>query len=242
MRSNPLFIALDVPAKQNAMNLLACFTEEQPAVKVGMELFYKEGPAMILDLKAAGYEVFLDLKLHDIPETVKRSMTVLATLGIDLVNVHAAGGKDMMEAAMEGLYKGTPTGENVPDCIAVTQLTSTSETILNEELLIRESMTDYVVHQGGLALQAGLKGVVCSALEAAELKQHYPTIYTLTPGIRLKEDSPHDQIRVMTPSAARIAGSDAIVVGRGITKAENPQTAYLNYMKEWTANDNDYTR
>ncbi|AOM83250.1 orotidine-5'-phosphate decarboxylase [Salisediminibacterium beveridgei] len=242
MRSTPLFIALDVPTKQDAMGLLHHFSDEKPAVKVGMELFYKEGPAMIYDLKVLGHEVFLDLKLHDIPETVKRSMMVLATLGIDLVNVHAAGGKRMMEAAMEGLVIGTPSGRDVPDCIAVTQLTSTSDMMLKEELHVYEPITDHVVHQGGLALQAGLKGVVCSAMEAAELKRHHPAIWTLTPGIRLKNDAPHDQIRVMTPSAARVAGSDAIVVGRGITKAENPRAAYLNYMKEWTVNDNDNAR
>lgn len=238
MQPNPLFIALDVPSKQEAFTLLEPFSDQSLSVKVGMELYFREGPAIVYDLKSAGHDVFLDLKLHDIPETVKRSMTVLASLGVDLVNLHAAGGRAMMEGAMEGLEIGTPSDSRIPECIAVTQLTSTSEVMLKEELQVREPMTDHVVHLAGLALQAGLKGVVCSAQEAQALKHHHPAIWTLTPGIRMQSDASDDQVRVMTPSAAKKAGSDAIVVGRGITKAEEPYTAYLKYMKEWTANDN----
>ncbi|ADH99187.1 orotidine-5'-phosphate decarboxylase [Salisediminibacterium selenitireducens] len=238
MQPNPLFIACDFSSRAELDQFLKEMEGRHLHLKVGMELFYKEGPEIVHALKEKGHSVFLDLKLHDIPETVKRSMIQLAALGADLVNVHASGGIRMMEAAMEGLHQGTPKGQAIPSCIAVTQLTSTSALMMNEELKIAGFLEDQVRHLAGLAMQAGLKGVVCSSMETEMLKAAYPSIWTLTPGIRLKGSDAGDQVRVCTPGEARQAKTDAIVVGRGITRAEDRLQAYEHYIKEWVGYDN----
>lgn len=184
-------------------------------------------------LKERNCELFLDLKLHDIPTTVNKAMKRLASLGVDLVNVHAAGGKRMMQAALEGLEEGTLTGKR-PSLIAVTQLTSTSEQIMKDELLIEKSLIDTVVHYSKKAEESGLDGVVCSVHEAKAIYQAVsPSFLTVTPGIRMSEDAANDQVRVATPAIAREKGSSAIVVGRSITKAEDPVKAYKAVRLEW---------
>ncbi len=206
----------------------------RPYVKIGMELFYAEGPAMIRLLKERGHKVFLDLKLHDIPNTVKKAMQVLGEYGVDMVNVHAAGGIAMMRAAKEGLMLGAARYADKPKLIAVTQLTSTDEAALHGELLIDKPM-DEVVRQYALnAREAGLDGVVCSAFEAAEIHEACGADFlTVTPGIRFVENSSDDQKRVMTPAQAKIAGSDFIVVGRPITAADRPIDAYTRCKEEF---------
>lgn len=206
----------------------------RPYVKIGMELFYAEGPAMIRLLKERGHKVFLDLKLHDIPNTVKKAMQVLGEYGVDMVNVHAAGGIAMMRAAKEGLMLGAARYADKPKLIAVTQLTSTDEAALHAELLIDKPM-DEVVRQYALnAREAGLDGVVCSAFEAAEIHEACGADFlTVTPGIRFVENSSDDQKRVMTPAQAKIAGSDFIVVGRPITAADRPIDAYTRCKEEF---------
>lgn len=185
-------------------------------------------------LKERNCELFLDLKLHDIPTTVNKAMKRLASLGVDLVNVHAAGGKKMMQAALEGLEEGTPAGKKRPSLIAVTQLTSTSEQIMKDELLIEKSLIDTVVHYSKQAEESGLDGVVCSVHEAKAIYQAVsPSFLTVTPGIRMSEDAANDQVRVATPAIAREKGSSAIVVGRSITKAEDPVKAYKAVRLEW---------
>lgn len=185
-------------------------------------------------LKERNCELFLDLKLHDIPTTVNKAMKRLASLGVDLVNVHAAGGKKMMQAALEGLEEGTPAGKKRPSLIAVTQLTSTSEQIMKDELLIEKSLIDTVVHYSKQAEESGLDGVVCSVHEAKAIYQAVsPSFLTVTPGIRMSEDAGNDQVRVATPAIAREKGSSAIVVGRSITKAEDPVKAYKAVRLEW---------
>ena len=185
-------------------------------------------------LKERNCELFLDLKLHDIPTTVNKAMKRLASLGVDLVNVHAAGGKKMMQAALEGLEEGTPAGKKRPSLIAVTQLTSTSEQIMKDELLIEKSLIDTVVHYSKKAEESGLDGVVCSVHEAKAIYQAVsPSFLTVTPGIRMSEDAANDQVRVATPAIAREKGSSAIVVGRSITKAEDPVKAYKAVRLEW---------
>jgi orotidine-5'-phosphate decarboxylase len=229
----PLIVALDFPNKQEVERFLYHFGEERLYVKVGMELFYKEGPSIIADLKEKGHDVFLDLKLHDIPNTVKSAMRSLADLGVDMVNVHAAGGIAMMKAALEGLQEGTQ-GKKRPLCIAVTQLTSTSEEMMNRELWIEKSLIDTVSHYAKLAKESGLDGVVCSTLEVPMLKEHCGQDFvTVTPGIRMLSDDTQDQVRVATPARARELGSDYIVVGRSITKAEYPYQAYQMVKQEW---------
>ncbi|MGZ3121562.1 5'-phosphate decarboxylase [Bacillus subtilis] len=199
-----------------------------------MELFYQEGPSIVKQLKERNCELFLDLKLHDIPTTVNKAMKRLASLGVDLVNVHAAGGKKMMQAALEGLEEGTPAGKKRPSLIAVTQLTSTSEQIMKDELLIEKSLIDTVVHYSKQAEESGLDGVVCSVHEAKAIYQAVsPSFLTVTPGIRMSEDAANDQVRVATPAIAREKGSSAIVVGRSITKAEDPVKAYKAVRLEW---------
>ena len=199
----------------------------RPFVKVGMELYYAEGPSIVKMLKDRGHRVFLDLKLHDIPNTVKKTMQVLGEYGTDMVNLHAAGGIQMMKAAKEGLMLGAARLAEKPKLIAVTQLTSTDEETMKRELLIDRPL-DEVVRQYALnAKDAGLDGVVCSAFEAAEIhKTCGPDFLTVTPGIRMEKDGSDDQKRVMTPAEAREAGSDYIVVGRPITTAKNPAEAY----------------
>lgn len=233
MKNSPV-IALDFPTKETALQFLNGFSDEKLAVKVGMELYYAEGPAIITSIKERGHDIFLDLKLHDIPNTVKSAMQRLANLGVDMVNVHAAGGKNMMEAALEGLDKGINSGEKRPLCIAVTQLTSTSEVQMQKEQLIKATLAESVLHYGQLAKQAGLDGIVCSVHEVKEVHNRIDKGFlTVTPGIRFAQDHSGDQQRVATPALARVLGSDFIVVGRSITKANDPKQAYDQILKEW---------
>ncbi|MDM5297865.1 orotidine-5'-phosphate decarboxylase [Bacillus pumilus] len=227
-------IALDFPSGREALAFLDTFEEETLFVKVGMELFYQEGPAILETLKENNCKIFLDLKLHDIPTTVQKAMNRLAALGVDLVNVHAAGGKNMMQAAIEGLESGTPAGQNRPRIIAVTQLTSTSEDMMKDELLIGCPLQEAVQHYGQMAYESGLDGVVCSVHESKVIhKQISSSFLTVTPGIRLPNDQTDDQKRVATPAFAKAQGVSQIVVGRSITKAANPIEAYHQILKEW---------
>jgi orotidine-5'-phosphate decarboxylase len=206
----------------------------RPYVKIGMELFYAEGPEMIKLLKDRGHKVFLDLKLHDIPNTVKKSMQVLGEYGVDMVNVHAAGGVAMMKAAKEGLMLGAARYADKPKLIAVTQLTSTDEETLHNELLIGKPMNEVVRQYALNAKTAGLDGVVCSAFEAAEIHEACGADFlTVTPGIRFADNSADDQRRVMSPAQAKEAGSDFIVVGRPVTAAEKPIEAYTRCKDEF---------
>ncbi|MGE6378201.1 orotidine-5'-phosphate decarboxylase [Peribacillus muralis] len=229
-----LIIALDFPDVTQTERFLSQFPSEKLALKVGMELFYQNGPSIISSIKERGHDVFLDLKLHDIPNTVKMAMAGLATLGADMVNVHAAGGQKMMEAAMEGLDKGTPAGKERPLCIAVTQLTSTSEEQMNREQNISGYLTDSVLHYAKLTHQAGLDGVVCSTHEVKDIHHRIgPEFLTVTPGIRRAGGNVHDQTRIATPEQARSFGADAIVVGRAITGSKDPLKAYLDMKAAW---------
>ncbi|OJG55758.1 orotidine 5-phosphate decarboxylase [Enterococcus haemoperoxidus] len=208
--------------------------EESLFVKVGMELFYQEGPEIVRWLKGLGHSVFLDLKLHDIPNTVEKSMIGLAKLGVDITNVHAAGGVKMMEAAKNGLKKGTEEGAKVPILIAVTQLTSTSEKEMQQDQLIEVPLKESVLHYAKCTEKAGLDGVVCSALEAQDIHQATSEKFVcLTPGIRPSGSEVGDQKRVVTPTDARKIGSTYIVVGRPITQAEDPYEAYQSIKNEW---------
>lgn len=227
-------IALDVPSKEEALLLLEAFQEESLFLKIGMELFYSEGPDFIRLLKKKGHQIFLDLKLHDIPNTVYRAMKSLAALDVDMVNVHAAGGKEMMSAAKRGLEEGTKKGAEKPLLIAVTQLTSTTEEEMQHEQLISATLEESVSHYAQLADESGLDGVVCSALEAQQiLEATRADFMCVTPGIRLTGSDNGDQKRVATPEFARKAGAAAIVVGRPITQAENSLKAYQNIEKQW---------
>ncbi|MBD1379964.1 orotidine-5'-phosphate decarboxylase [Bacillus sp. IB182487] len=229
-----LIIALDFSSKEEVHHFLQPFKGKSLFVKVGMELFYQEGPEIIHYLKNEGHRIFLDLKLHDIPHTVCQAMKGLAKLNVDLVNVHAAGGKRMMEAAIEGLEAGTQSGFSRPSCIGVTQLTSTSSSMLKEELLIERDLDETVFHYGKLAFESGLDGVVCSVHEVKTIHEKIsPSFLTVTPGIRLNEDRADDQVRVATPGYARSTGTSAIVVGRSITRAAEPFNAYLKVNDEW---------
>ncbi|WP_207694953.1 orotidine 5'-phosphate decarboxylase [Enterococcus sp. DIV0212c] len=234
MTQRPI-IALDFPSKVEVEAFLEKFPKDEALfVKVGMELFYQEGPEIVRWLKELGHSVFLDLKLHDIPNTVEKAMTGLAKLGVDITNVHAAGGKRMMAAAKAGLIKGTKPGENVPVLIAVTQLTSTSEAEMHQDQLIDVPLKESVLHYAKCAEQAGLDGVVCSALEAELIHQKTrETFVCLTPGIRPSGSEVGDQKRVVTPSDARKIGSTYIVVGRPITQANIPYEAYKSIKNEW---------
>jgi len=219
-----VIIALDFPNRDTALAFLDRFGEKRPFVKIGMELYYAEGPAMVRELKARGHKVFLDLKLHDIPTTVRRAMSVLRDLGADLVNLHAAGTRAMMEAALEGL---TREDGSRPLCIAVTQLTSTDEQRMRDELLIETALPEVVKHYAQNAAAAGLDGVVCSPLEAGTVHEACGEQFiTVTPGVRFADGAVGDQARVTTPARAREIGSDYIVVGRPITAAEDPVAAY----------------
>ncbi|WP_416826912.1 orotidine-5'-phosphate decarboxylase [Ectobacillus polymachus] len=229
--SKSLMVALDFPSKQEVEAFLSPF-QEPLYVKIGMELFYKEGPEIIHYVKEKGHSVFLDLKLHDIPNTVKRAMRNLASLGVDMVNVHAAGGSLMMKAAIEGLEEGAKEGKR-PKIIAVTQLTSTSEQLMQQELLIHGSMDETVLHYAKNAQISGMDGVVCSVHEVNSIHNTCGTDFiTVTPGIRLSNDV-GDQVRVATPKLARELGSDFIVVGRSITQADNPKIAYETVRQQW---------
>lgn len=219
-------IALDFPTAEKALEFLDQF-DEPVTVKVGMELFYSSGPQIIEEIKKRGHDIFLDLKLHDIPNTVGSAMKNLAKLGADIVNVHAAGGIDMMKAAKKGLVEATPEGQKVPKIIAITQLTSTSKEAMNEQQGIPGEIIDSVLRYASNAKEAGLDGVVCSVWEVDEIKRALGDDFlTVTPGIRLADDSVDDQKRVATPEVAKEKGSDYIVVGRSITKAENPKETF----------------
>ena len=202
--NNPVIIALDFASKGEVIQFLQRFPNEKLFVKVGMELYYQEGPSIIQEIKEHGHHIFLDLKLHDIPNTVKSAMKGLAKLGCDLVNVHAAGGREMMEAALEGLDAGTINGVKRPLCIAVTQLTSTSEEQMQNEQLIPVSLQESVLHYATMTKKSGLDGVVCSSHEAAMIRESLGSEFlTVTPGIRLLDDAVGDQKRVATPEFAR---------------------------------------
>ncbi len=219
-----VIIACDFASAAETFAFLDRFTGRKPFVKIGMELFYAEGPAIVRELKSRGHKIFLDLKLHDIPNTVKKAMAVLSRLDADVVNVHAAGTTAMMEAALEGLTR--PDGTR-PLLIAVTQLTSTDQAAMERDLLIREPIADVVMHYAETAKNAGLDGVVCSPLEAERVHETCGRGFlTVTPGIRFADGEIGDQKRIMTPAEAKRIGSDYIVVGRPITKAADPVAAY----------------
>lgn len=232
--SNSLIIALDFANKQEVDAFLRQFEQEQLFLKVGMELFYKEGPGIIAALKEQNHQIFLDLKLHDIPNTVKSAMRNIASLGVDLVNVHAAGGIPMMQGALEGLEAGTSSGRKRPACIAVTQLTSTSEAQMQQQQLINVPLINSVLHYATITEEAGLEGVVCSTLEARAIREKLGADFlTVTPGIRLDSDNVQDQVRVATPRVAKENGVSSIVVGRSITRSANPYESYLLFKNEW---------
>ncbi len=213
------------------MDFLYSFEGKKPFVKIGMELFYSEGPSIVREIKKRGHKIFLDLKLHDIPNTVNKAMAVLSKLDVDMCNLHASGTKAMMQAALEGLNRSDGTR---PLLIAVTQLTSTSEERMKEELLIDNPIEKVVIHYAKNAAQAGLDGVVCSPLEAAGVKLVCGSGFiTVTPGIRFADGEVDDQVRIMTPEKAKKAGSDYIVVGRPITAAKDPVAAYERCVKEF---------
>lgn len=226
-----VIIACDFASAQATFDFLDKFTQDKPFVKIGMELFYAEGPSIVRALKKRGHRIFLDLKLHDIPNTVKKSMAVLSGLDIDMTNLHAAGTVEMMQAALEGLTR--PDGTR-PLLIAVTQLTSTSQERMQKELLINASMNDTIVQYAENAKLAGLDGVVCSPLEAGMVKAACgKTFLTVTPGVRFADGDKGDQVRVTTPAKAKEIGSDYIVVGRPITAAADPVAAYRRCIKEF---------
>lgn len=230
-----VIIACDFPNADTTLAFLEKFGDERPFVKIGMELFYGAGPEIVKKLRERGHRIFLDLKLHDIPNTVKKAMRVLAAQDIDMVNVHAGGTKEMMSAALEGLKEGTPEGRQRPYLIAVTQLTSTSPKALKEQLLIETPMEETIARYALNAKEAGLDGVVCSPLEAAAVKKACgPEFVAVTPGIRYPDSGADDQSRVTTPARAREIGSDFIVVGRPVTAAQDPVAAYHRALAEFT--------
>ena len=227
-----VIIACDFASGKDTMEFLSRFTGRKPFVKIGMELFYAQGPEIVRQIKNRGHRIFLDLKLHDIPNTVKKTMAVLSGLDVDMCNLHAAGTRAMMEAALEGLTR--PDGTR-PLLIAVTQLTSTSQERMEEELLIREPLEKVVMHYADNARAAGLDGVVCSPREAGAVHEKCgKNFLTVTPGIRFADGEKGDQVRIMTPEQARKEGSDYIVVGRPITAAADPVAAYERCIREFT--------
>lgn len=226
-----VIIACDFADKETALNFLDKFEGRKPFVKIGMELFYAEGPQIVREIKARGHKIFLDLKLHDIPNTVKKSMAVLSRLDVDMCNLHAAGTSRMMEAALEGLTRPDDTR---PLLIAVTQLTSTDQEAMERDLLIKEPIDKVVMHYAATAKNAGLDGVVCSPLEAQKVHDICGEKFlTVTPGVRFADGDIGDQKRVMTPEQAKKIGSDYIVVGRPITAAPDPVAAYERCIKEF---------
>ena len=226
-----VIIAFDFADSASSLQFLDKFTEEKPFVKIGMELYYAEGPSIVREIKARGHRIFLDLKLHDIPNTVKKSMAVLSRLGVDIVNLHAAGTKAMMEAALEGLTR--PDGTR-PLLIAVTQLTSTDQESMENDLMIHAPIDQVVMHYAKCAEEAGLDGIVCSPLEAGKVHDTCgKNFLTVTPGVRFADGDVGDQKRVMTPAAAKEIGSDYIVVGRPITAAADPVAAYERCVAEF---------
>lgn len=226
-----VIIACDFDSAEKTFEFLNKFTEKKPFVKIGMELYYAEGPAIVRELKRRGHKIFLDLKLHDIPNTVKKSMAVLSRLDVDMTNLHAAGTINMMKGAIEGLTR--PDGTR-PILIAVTQLTSTDQESMENDLLIKEPIAEVVMHYAENAKKAGLDGVVCSPLEAGKVHDRCGKDFiTVTPGVRFADGDKGDQKRVMTPEEARKIGSDYIVVGRPITAAEDPVSAYNRCLREF---------
>ena len=226
-----VIVACDFSSKEETMAFLDKFQGKKPFVKIGMELFYAEGPDIVREIKARGHKIFLDLKLHDIPNTVKKSMAVFSRLDVDMTNLHAGGTIAMMEAAIEGLTR--PDGTR-PLLIAVTQLTSTSEERMKNDLLINEKMDKVVMHYAHNAKIAGLDGVVCSPMEAGKVHEVCGDGFlTVTPGVRFADGDKGDQVRVMTPEQAKKIGSDYIVVGRPITAAADPVAAYERCINEF---------
>ena len=226
-----VIIACDFDSAEKTFAFLDKFTGVKPFVKIGMELYYAEGPEIVREIKRRGHKIFLDLKLHDIPNTVKKGMAVLSRLDVDMTNLHAAGTKRMMEAAIEGLTR--PDGTR-PLLIAVTQLTSTDQEAMEKDLLIKEPIDKVVMHYASCAREAGLDGVVCSPLEAGKVHDTCGKDFvTVTPGVRFADGDIGDQKRVMTPAEANRIGSDYIVVGRPITAAEDPVAAYERCVREF---------
>ena len=226
-----VIVALDFPAREETLAFLDLFTEEKPFVKIGMELFYGAGPEIVREIKRRGHKIFLDLKLHDIPNTVKKAMSVLSGLDVDLTNLPAGGTVAMMQAAVEGLTR--PDGTR-PLLIAVTQLTSTSQEAMERDLWIQKPIDEVVMHYAENAKKAGLDGVVCSPLEAGKVHSRCGASFlTVTPGVRFADGEKGDQVRVTTPAKARELGSDLIVVGRPITAAADPVAAYRRAKAEF---------
>ncbi len=226
-----VIVALDFDGREKTLAFLDRFTEEKPFVKIGMELFYAEGPSVVRAIRARGHKIFLDLKLHDIPNTVKKAMAALSALDVDIVNVHAAGTGAMMSAALAGLTR--PDGTR-PLLIAVTQLTSTDQDMLEKELWIEKPMEEVVLHYAEIASIVGLDGVVCSPLEAGSIHERCGRNFlTVTPGVRFAGGDAGDQKRITTPAKARELGSDYIVVGRPITQAADPVAAYRRCVAEF---------
>ena len=227
-----VIIACDFASAEATFAFLDKFSGRKPFVKIGMELYYAEGPSIVREIKKRGHKIFLDLKLHDIPNTVKKAMTVLSDLEVDMTNVHAAGTKRMMSAAIEGLTR--PDGTRVTQLIAVTQLTSTDQETMENDLLINAPIDEVVMHYAANAKDAGLDGVVCSPLEAGKVHDRCGQGFmTVTPGVRFADGDVGDQKRVMTPAQAKEIGSDYIVVGRPITAAEDPVAAYERCVREF---------
>ncbi len=226
-----VIIACDFDSAEKTFAFLDKFTGKKPFVKIGMELYYAEGPSIVREIKKRGHKIFLDLKLHDIPNTVKKAMAVLSRLDVDMTNIHAAGTKRMMSAAIEGLTREDGTR---PMLIAVTQLTSTDQESMTNDLLINEPIDKVVMHYAHNAMEAGLDGVVCSPLEAGKVHDTCgKNFVTVTPGVRFADGDKGDQKRVMTPQEAKKIGSDYIVVGRPITAAEDPVAAYERCVAEF---------
>ncbi len=226
-----VIVACDFASKADVLAFLDKFEGRKPFVKIGMELYYAEGPAIVREIRERGHKIFLDLKLHDIPNTVKKAMKVLSNLDVDMTNLHAAGATTMMQAAIEGLTR--PDGTR-PILIAVTQLTSTDQETLERDLLIERPIDQVVMHYALTAKNAGLDGVVCSPLEAEKVHSTCgKNFVTVTPGVRFADGDVGDQKRIMTPAAAKAIGSDYIVVGRPITAAEDPVAAYERCVREF---------
>ena len=226
-----VIIACDFASAEETFKFLDKFEGKKPFVKIGMELYYAEGPSIVRQIKARGHKIFLDLKLHDIPNTVKKAMAVLSRLDVDMCNLHAAGTVNMMKAALEGLTREDGTR---PLLIAVTQLTSTSEETMKSDLLIDRPLDEVVMHYAECAKVAGLDGIVCSPREAGKVHERCgDSFVTVTPGVRFADGDVGDQVRVMTPAEAKKIGSDYIVVGRPITAAEDPVAAYERCVREF---------
>ena len=234
MKKNKPIIALDFNQASEVHDFLTLFGDEKLNIKIGMELFYSSGPDIVMDLIDSNHDIFLDLKLHDIPNTVKKAMKVLAQLNVGMINIHAQGGRKMMEAAREGLEEGTKAGQKRPKLIAVTQLTSLSKEDYRTEQKRKDSLEESILNYAKLAQEAGLDGVVCSVHEAKIIhKESSPNFLTITPGIRLQSEIMDDQSRIATPKEAALAGSDYIVVGRPITQTNNPVESYQTIQKTW---------